>query len=173
MALDYLQTPIEFLKGVGPQRANVLKREFNIFTFGDLLYYFPFRHVDKATVYKISDIQQEGNYMQFRGDITGYQVLGTGRTKRVAAQFTDGTGTMELVWFNGIRWVEDLLAKNHHNVLIFGRPTLFNHHWNMSHPEIIDPNADAAPPSPSIFSLYIILRKRLKSRDWTPRVWRS
>ena len=164
MALDYLQTPIEFLKGVGPQRANVLKREFNIFTFGDLLYYFPFRHVDKATVYKISDIQQEGNYMQFRGDITGYQVLGTGRTKRVAAQFTDGTGTMELVWFNGIRWVEDLLAKNHHNVLIFGRPTLFNHHWNMSHPEIIDPNAGRGTTiTQHFFPLYNTSEKAKKS----------
>ena len=142
MANDYLQTPIEFLKGVGPQRVKVLQREFNIFTFSDLLYYFPFRHVDKATIYKISDIQTEGNYMQFRGDITGYQILGGGRSKRIAAQFTDGTGTIELVWFSTSKWIEDMLAKWHHNVLIFGRPTLFNHRWSMSHPEIIDPNAE-------------------------------
>lgn len=141
MTAEYLQTPIEYLKGVGPHRADILKREFNIFTFSDLLYYFPFRHVDKATVYKVSDIQSEGNYMQFRGNILGYQILGEGRSKRLAAQFFDGTGTLDLVWFNGIEWIEDVLAKNHTNVLIFGRPTLFNNRWNMSHPEIIDPTA--------------------------------
>lgn len=141
MNLEYLQSNIEFLKGVGPRRAEVLKREFNIFTFYDLLYYFPFRHVDKATVYKISDIQSEGNYMQFRGDILGYQILGDGRARRLCAQFTDGTGTMELVWFNGIKWMEDVLSQNHSQVLIFGKPTIFGNRWNMTHPEIIDPNA--------------------------------
>lgn len=141
MNTDYLQTGIEYLKGVGPHRAEILKREFGIFTFYDLLYYFPFRHVDKATVYKISDIQSEGNYMQFRGNILGYQILGDGRAKRLSAQFTDGTGTMELVWFNSIKWIEDVLSKNHANVLIFGKPTIFNNRWNMTHPEIIDPNA--------------------------------
>ena len=164
MALDYLQTPIEFLRGVGPQRVKVLQREFNIFTFGDLLYNFPFRHVDKATVYKISDIQQEGNYMQFRGDITGYQLLGEGRAKRIAAQFTDGTGTMELVWFSTSRWIEDMLSKRNHNVLIFGRPTLFNHRWSMSHPEIIDPNAERGDAiTQHFFPLYNTSEKAKKS----------
>ena len=80
---DFLKTPIEYLKGVGPKRAEVLRREFGIFTYNDLLYYFPFRHVDKSTVYKICDIQTEGNYMLFKGDITGYQILGEQRTKRL------------------------------------------------------------------------------------------
>ncbi len=142
MTSNYLQTAIEFLRGVGPQRAKVLKAEFNIFTYHDLLYYFPFRHVDKATVYHIRDIQTEGNYMQFQGDITGIQMLGEGRSRRLSAQFTDGTGTMELVWFNGVRWMEEIVRKNCHNVLIFGKPTIFNNRWNMTHPEIIDPNAN-------------------------------
>ena len=138
---DFLQTPIEFLKGVGPKRAEVLRREFGIFTFNDLIYYFPFRHVDKSTVYKVCDIQTEGNYMLFKGDITGYQILGEQRSKRLSAQFTDGTGTIELVWFNGIKWIEDVLRQRHSNVTIFGKPTLFNNRWNISHPEIIDPTA--------------------------------
>ena len=152
---DFLRTPIEFLKGVGPKRAEVLRREFGIFTYNDLLYYFPFRHVDKSTVYKIRDIQTEGNYMLFKGDITGYQILGEQRTKRLSAQFTDGTGIIELVWFNGIKWIEDILKKRHSNVTIFGKPTLFNNRWNISHPELIDPTAQSANNIPDhFFPLY-------------------
>ena len=152
---DFLKTPIEYLKGVGPKRAEVLRREFGIFTYNDLLYYFPFRHVDKSTVYKICDIQTEGNYMLFKGDITGYQILGEQRTKRLAAQFTDGTGTIELVWFNGIKWIEDVLKQRHSNVTIFGKPTLFNNRWNISHPEIIDPTAKSETNIPDhFFPLY-------------------
>ena len=152
---DFLRTPIEYLKGVGPKRAEVLRREFGIFTYNDLLYYFPFRHVDKSTVYKVCDIQTEGNYMLFKGDITGYQILGEQRTKRLSAQFTDGTGTIELVWFNGIKWIEDVLKKRHSDVTIFGKPTLFNSRWNISHPEIIDPSAQNATNIPDhFFPLY-------------------
>lgn len=151
MPADFLQTPIEYLKGVGPKRAEILKREFNIFTYSDLVYYFPFRHVDKSTIYKISEIQTEGAYMQFKGNILGYQVLGQQRSKRISAQFTDGTGTIELVWFNGLKWIEDVLKENHQNVVIFGKPTLFNSRWNISHPEIIDPNAKSENSIPQHF----------------------
>ena len=152
---DFLKTPIEYLKGVGPKRAEVLRREFGIFTYNDLFYYFPFRHVDKSTVYKVCDIQTEGNYMLFKGDITGYQILGEKRTKRLSAQFTDGTGTIELVWFNGIQWIEDVLKKRHSSVTIFGKPTLFNNRWNISHPEIIDPTAKNETNIPDhFFPLY-------------------
>ena len=161
---DFLQTPIEFLKGVGPKRAEVLRREFGIFTFNDLLYYFPFRHVDKSTVYKVCDIQTEGNYMLFKGDITGYQILGEQRSKRLSAQFTDGTGTIELVWFNGIKWIEDVLRQRHSNVTIFGKPTLFNNRWNISHPEIIDPTAKNDTNIPDhFFPLYNTSDKAKKS----------
>ena len=151
MAADFLQTPIEYLKGVGPKRAEILKREFNIFTYSDLVYYFPFRHVDKSTIYKISDIQTEGTYMQFKGNILGYQVLGQQRNKRISAQFTDGTGTIELVWFNGLKWIEDVLKENHKNVVIFGKPTLFNSRWNITHPEIIDSTAKSDNVIPQHF----------------------
>ena len=161
---DFLKTPIEYLKGVGPKRAEVLRREFGIFTYNDLLFYFPFRHVDKSTVYKVCDIQTEGNYMLFKGDITGYQILGEQRTKRLSAQFTDGTGTIELVWFNGIKWIEDVLKQRHSNVTIFGKPTLFNNRWNISHPEIIDPTAKNETNIPDhFFPLYNTSDKAKKS----------
>lgn len=163
-SIDILNTPIEFLKGVGPKRAATLQKEFNIFTFRDLLYNFPYRHVDKSTIYRIIDIQAEGSYMQFKGRITSYQIIGQQRNKRLSAQFTDGTGTLELVWFNGIKWIEDILKANHKEWIIFGKPTLFNHKWNMSHPELIDPTAKSEQTVPQHFyPIYNTSEKAKKS----------
>src|SRR5574344_2052681 len=136
--LTLLATPIEYLKGVGPRRSDILKSEFNIFTFKDLLQYYPFRHVDKSTVYRIADIHTEGLYMQFKGKIVSFEILGQQRAKRLAAKFTDGTGTLDLVWFNGIKWVEDMLRQQS-EYIVFGRVTAFNNRWNITHPELIDP----------------------------------
>ena len=148
---DYLKTPIEYLKGIGQKKAEVLKREFNIVTYNDLLFYFPYRHIDKSTIYKINEILTEGNLMQFRGNIVGYQILGQQRNRRLSAQFTDGTGTIELVWFNGINWIEKVLQEQHKDIIIFGKPTQFNGRWNITHPEIIDPNARNDSPVPQLF----------------------
>lgn len=148
---DYLKTPIEYLKGIGQKKAEVLKREFNIVTYTDLLFYFPYRHIDKSTIYKINEILTEGNLMQFRGNIVGYQILGQQRNRRLSAQFTDGTGTIELVWFNGINWIEKVLQEQHKDIIIFGKPTQFNGRWNITHPEIIDPNARNDSPVPQLF----------------------
>lgn len=148
---DYLKTPIEYLKGIGQKKAEVLKREFNIATYNDLLFYFPYRHIDKSTIYKINEILTEGNLMQFRGNVVGYQILGQQRNRRLSAQFTDGTGTIELVWFNGINWIEKVLQEQHKDIIIFGKPTQFNGRWNITHPEIIDPNARNDSPVPQLF----------------------
>lgn len=148
---DYLKTPIEYLKGIGQKKAEVLKREFNIVTYTDLLFYFPYRHIDKSTIYKINEILTEGNLMQFRGNVVGYQILGQQRNRRLSAQFTDGTGTIELVWFNGINWIEKVLQEQHKDIIIFGKPTQFNGRWNITHPEIIDPNARNDSPVPQLF----------------------
>lgn len=148
---DYLKTPIEYLKGIGQKKAEVLKREFNIVTYADLLFYFPYRHIDKSTIYKINEILTEGNLMQFRGNVVGYQILGQQRNRRLSAQFTDGTGTIELVWFNGINWIERVLQEQHKDIIIFGKPTQFNGRWNITHPEIIDPNARNDSPVPQLF----------------------
>ena len=135
---DILQTPIEFLKGVGEKRGAVLRKEFNIQTFNDLLYYFPYRHIDKSHVYHVSDIVNDGGYILLRGSIKNVRIVGQMRAQRLTAVFTDETGSIELVWFNGIRWVQDVL-KSRNEFVIFGKPTLFNGKWNITHPELIDP----------------------------------
>ena len=135
---DLLQTPIEFLKGVGEKRGAVLRKEFNIQTFNDLLYYFPYRHIDKSHVYHVSDIVNDGGYILLRGTIKDVRVVGQMRAMRLTATFSDETGSIELVWFNGIRWVQDVL-KSRKEFVIFGKPTLFNGRWNITHPELIDP----------------------------------
>ena len=147
---DILQTPVEFLKGVGPKRAEVLQKEFGIFTFKDLLYYFPYRHIDRSHIYNVSDIVEDGGYVQLKGRITGAQVVGQQRAKRLVAQFSDTTGSIDLVWFNGIAWVQDLLTKKQ-EFIIFGKPTIFNGRWNMTHPEMVDPNTQSDSPVPMRF----------------------
>jgi ATP-dependent DNA helicase RecG len=142
---DLLQTPIEFLKGVGEKRGAVLRKEFNIQTFNDLLYYFPYRHIDKSHVYHVSDIVNDGGYILLRGKIHDVRIVGQMRAMRLTAMFTDETGSIELVWFNGIRWVQDVL-KSRTEFVIFGKPTLFNGRWNITHPELIDPNQQESSP---------------------------
>ncbi len=142
---DLLQTPIEFLKGVGEKRGAVLRKEFNIQTFNDLLYYFPYRHIDKSHVYHVSDIVNDGGYILLRGTIRNVRIVGQMRAQRLTAVFSDETGSIELVWFNGIRWVQDVL-KSRNEFVIFGKPTLFNGKWNITHPELIDPAQQESSP---------------------------
>lgn len=148
--VDLLETPIEFLKGVGPKRADILRKEFEIFTFEDLLLYYPYRHIDKSKIYHIADIQSEGAYIQLKGKIVSCELVGQQRGKRLVAQFMDETGTIELVWFNGIKWVQDMLKENR-EFIVFGKPTLFNHHWNITHPELIDPKTQPQSLVPTNF----------------------
>ncbi len=143
--IDFLGTPIEFLKGVGEKRGMVLRKEFGIATFRDMLYYFPYRHIDKSHVYKVCDIVNDGGYILLKGSIRNLQIVGQNRTRRLTAIFQDDTGAIELVWFNGLKWIEDVL-KSRHEFVIFGKPSLFNNHWNITHPELIDPNQQQDSP---------------------------
>lgn len=147
---DILKTPIEYLKGVGPKRAEVFRKEFNIDNFDDLLHYYPYRHIDKSHIYQVADIVEDGSYIQLRGRISNVQVLGQQRAKRLSAQFSDATGSIDLVWFNGIKWVQDMIQSKR-EFIIFGKPTLFNGRWNITHPEMIDPNAPNDSPVPMHF----------------------
>jgi ATP-dependent DNA helicase RecG len=149
MSVDLLETPIEYLKGVGPKKGELFRREFNIFTYNDLLHYYPYRHVNKSHIFRIADVKEEGAYMQFHGKILSYEILGKQRTKRLVARFADSSGIMELVWFNGLKWIEDMFRQNK-EFIIFGKPTFFNNRLNMTHPEMIDP----ANRSDSTFSPY-------------------
>jgi len=136
-----LFTDIMYLPGVGPKRAELLKSELNIHTLGDMLYYFPFRYVDRSKFYSISDISEDLPYIQVVGKITRFQEVGAGRKKRLTAIFTDGTGTLELVWFKGLKWVAKSVKPNV-SYVVFGKPNLFGGRFNIAHPEIEDFKSD-------------------------------
>jgi len=134
-ASQILATPIEYLKGVGPFRADLLKKELEIFTFGDLLQHFPLRHIDKTKVSPISEINAFSDYIQVAGRMLHYEIIGAGRARRLVAQIKDASGQIELTWFQGISWVE----KNLHvgsDYLVFGKTGFFNSKAQMVHPEI-------------------------------------
>ncbi len=132
---DILETDIKFLPGVGPKRAELLQKELNISTFGQLLYYFPFRHIDRSKIYRISELTDDLPYVQVVGRITHISESGTGRNRRLNALATDGTGHLELVWFQGISWVSRTIKPNV-NYLIFGKATPFGNHFSIAHPEM-------------------------------------
>lgn len=136
-----LHTPIDYLKGVGPQKADVLKKELSIFTCGDLMYYYPFRYIDRTRYYKINQLQPDLPAVQILGRLVALSHEGQKRSKRLVAQFRDETGTMELVWFQSIRWLEKTL-KIGAVYVIFGKPGVFNGQFSMTHPEmeVYNPN---------------------------------
>jgi len=105
-APNILSSPIEYLKGVGPQKAELLKKELEIFTFKDLLEHFPFRHIDKTQVSTISQITSSTDFIQVAGVITNIELVGANRGRRLVAQLKDKTGTLELAWFQSLSWVQ-------------------------------------------------------------------
>jgi ATP-dependent DNA helicase RecG len=132
---DFLETSIEFLKGVGPQRAQILQSELGVFTFRDLLEHYPFRYLDRSTYHKVADAPYVDNYVQLKGKITGLREIGTGRHKKLFARFTDDSGSIDLVWFQGIQWIKPSIQLNI-EYQIFGKPKMFINNWNIPHPEM-------------------------------------
>ncbi len=132
---DFSENKIEFLKGVGAQRAKLLNTELNIFTYNDLLRYFPFRHEDRTQIHFIAELEEDMPYLQVKGQITNWETIGEGFKKRLVAIFTDGTETMELLWFQGIQWQLKNLQMGV-EYLVFGKPQYFNGKFSLVHPEI-------------------------------------
>lgn len=130
-----LETPIEYLKGVGPQRGELLRQELGIATFGDLLLHFPFRHVDRTHFNTVAGITEEGEAVQLRGTLKQVRMVGEKRARRLTAKLVDPTGSVELVWFQGIRWLQPLL-KDGMECIVYGKPTRFRDQFNLAHPEI-------------------------------------
>ncbi|MHA4843447.1 ATP-dependent DNA helicase RecG [Flavitalea antarctica] len=130
-----LANPIEYLKGVGPHKAELLKKELGIYTFRDLLEHFPYRHIDKTAVILIRDIQPENDYVQIRGRLLSIVIMGENRAKRLVAQVRDESGIMELVWFQGINGIEKMLVTGQ-LYMIFGRVSFFQGKPQITHPEI-------------------------------------
>lgn len=150
---SFLNTPIEFLKGVGPNRAEVLKSELGIFSFEDLLQHYPFRYVDKTHFHKIQDIRDDSGHVQLRGKITRISEAGVGRGKRLTALFNDGTGTVELVWFKGIQWIQSSLHV-HQEYVVYGKPGKFNSRYNVAHPELEKVQGGKVQPSSKLMPVY-------------------
>ncbi|MEP6617653.1 MAG: ATP-dependent DNA helicase RecG, partial [Ginsengibacter sp.] len=134
-SISILTNPIEYLKGVGPQRADLLKKELRIFTFKDMLENFPFRHIDKTQVSKIASINSSTDYVQIVGRLSHFEIAGEKRGKRLVAYVEDGTGELELVWFQGINWVEKTLTAGT-KYLIFGKAGFFMNRPQITHPEL-------------------------------------
>lgn len=137
---NILAHPIEYLKGVGPQRADLLKKELAIFTFNDLLQHYPYRHVDKTKVTKIIDLNPSMEYAQVQGKLWYFETVGEKSARRLVAYLKDDTGVMELTWFKGLTWITKIL-KQDENYLAFGRLTFF-----MGKPQIVHPELESARP---------------------------
>tara|TARA_B100000508_G_C11465748_1_gene282341 strand:+ start:5893 stop:7992 length:2100 start_codon:yes stop_codon:yes gene_type:complete len=133
--LNLLETSIEYLKGVGPKRAELLKKELRIFKYKGLLFHFPFRYVDRSKYYSVREINAEHSQVQIRGKIGKVEMLGKPRQKRLVAEFYDSTGSVDLVWFKGASYIKPTLKPDVEYV-VFGKPNFFKNRFNIAHPEI-------------------------------------
>jgi ATP-dependent DNA helicase RecG len=133
--LDLEQRNVQYLSGVGPVRAALLSRELQIETLHDLLYYFPYKYIDRSRVFSISEVDGTMPYIQLKGQILSFEKIGEGRKQRLVAHFTDGTGVADMVWFSGIKYTLDRYRPGVEYV-VFGKPTIFGGRVNIAHPEI-------------------------------------
>ena len=140
---NYLETPIEYLKGVGTARAQLLTKELGIKSFEDLLDYYPFRYVDRTKFHKVNELRSLEGFAQLRGQIIGVQQIGAGRGKRLVAKFADDTGSIDLVWFKGLKWIEKSI-KVGSKILVYGKAKRFGANWNITHPEIEEDQGESA-----------------------------
>lgn len=132
---SFLETPISYLKGIGPQRAEALVKELHISMYKDLLSHYPFRYVDRTKFYDIREVTEDGASYQLRGFIENMEVVGDKRSKRLVVKFRDRTGVIELVWFQGHKWMAEKL-KLQTEYIVYGKATQFNYKFNISHPDI-------------------------------------
>lgn len=136
---DLTTRDIKYLSGVGPQKAALLNKELGIYSLHDLLYYYPYKYVDRSRIYFAHEIDGNMPYIQLKGQIVGFETFGEGRQRRLVAHFSDSTGVVDLVWFQGIKFILNKY-KLHEEYIIFGKPTVFNGRINIAHPEIDRPS---------------------------------
>lgn len=132
---DLSTLDIKYLNGVGPQRASILNKELGVYTLLDLLRYYPYKHIDRSRVYAVRDISADMPYIQLRGRIASFEQLGDGRARRIVAHFTDGTGFVDLVWFQGVKFVLNKY-KVQEEYIVFGKPTVYKGRVNIAHPDV-------------------------------------
>lgn len=158
---------IKYLKGVGPKRAELLEKEHGIRTCRDLLYFFPYKYIDRSKIYSISEIDPNLAYIQVKGKIVSFRVEGQRYKPRLVAVFTDNTGKLELVWFQGTQWV----TRNYQpgiEYIVFGRPSVYNGRLSIAHPEIEIP-ADAATTLSSPLQPQYSTTEALRNNFFTSR----
>jgi len=164
MSTAFFETPIEYLKGVGPKRADLLKKELKIFTFYDLLTFFPFRYVDKSKFYNINQINNDFTYVQLCGKIISIDTIGSNiRNQRLVAKLEDNTGIIELVWFKGLKWIKNSLTLNK-EYIVFGKPNYFKNKFNITHPEIELKEAHNNSDFKETFQAFYFSTEKLKAK---------
>ncbi len=162
--VSVLESDIKFLPGIGPKKGELLSKELGISTFRDLLYFFPFRYVDRSHIYSINQLQPSMAYIQVRGRLTGISMVGnTPANKRMVATLRDATGTIDLVFFKGIKWVKEKLVVGN-EYIAFGKPSEFNGIINMVHPELTPPTAEVSFGGSTMIGVYSST-ERLKNNN--------
>jgi RecG-like helicase len=151
---NIFNTDIKYLTGIGPKRAEILAKELNIKTFGDMFYFFPFRYIDRSRIYSIKEIIPSMAYIQIRGKIININHVGNNpRNRRLSITISDGTGAMDLIFFQGIKWIEEKL-KLGEEYIVFGKPSEFNGIINMVHPEINSLSENIFPGDSKMMGIY-------------------
>jgi ATP-dependent DNA helicase RecG len=163
---EFLEQDIKFLPGVGPQRAELLKKELGISTFNDLLYYFPYKYIDRTKFYTIKELSVNMPYIQLKGTVSQFETTGEGQRQRLVARFRDETGVVELLWFQGIKWVKENI-RQHVEYVLFGKPTVFNGKLNFVHPEL-EP-AENKPISTGVFQAFYNTTEKMKQKFMTSK----
>ena len=136
MSSALLETALTYLPGIGPKRAETLQKELGLKTWGDLLYYFPYKHIDRSRLYHTSELTSDMPFVQIHGQFISFEQVGEGRKKRLIGHFTDGYGWVDCVWFNSQQYIILKTIKLHTDYIVFGRPSLFNDRINLAHPDI-------------------------------------
>ena len=166
MSTPILDTELTYLPGIGPKRAELLQKELGLKTWGDLLYYFPYKHIDRSRLYRTSELTSDMPFVQIRGQFISFEQMGEGRKKRLVGHFTDGYGWVDCVWFNSQQYILKTV-KLHTDYIVFGRPSLFNDRINLTHPDI-DPS-DSLMLSKMSMQPYYQTTERMKKAGLTSR----
>jgi ATP-dependent DNA helicase RecG len=159
--IDLHKRSVMYLPGVGPQKAEVLRREAGIASFEDLLYYFPYKYADRSRIHTVRSIQGDTAYIQLKGQILSFETLGEGRSRRLIGRFSDGTGTIDLVWFKGTAYVKEKI-KTGREYIVFGKPVEFGRSYSIPHPDI-DPVEQAGQVAGGLTPFYNTTERMKKS----------
>jgi len=161
MLIDLDKRALTYLAGVGPRKADILQKELHIVSYEDLLYYFPYKYIDRSRFYKVAEVNGNMPYIQLKGRILYFDTVGEGRTKRLIGKFTDGTGVIDLVWFKGLSYVTDKIHPGN-EYIVFGKPNEFGQTVNIPHPDI-DPIDNVDQVAGGLTPFYNTTEKMKKS----------